>query len=149
MHIQYERDDPECLTSFIFEETETDEMADFQSWLKDNGMSYKKIRIPGAKGRVTCLVVEQRGPVAEVEVQPVKKMVQEPVVEVKKQVVPVVEAKKVVEESESETEQEPEQPKKGNFSFVEEDEEEEMPVSEDEEVQFKAKKKDKKKDKKK
>lgn len=151
MHIQYEREDPECLTSFVFEETEVEQLADFQSWLKENGMSYKKIRVPGGKTRMICLIVEKPSfPVAKQEaVQVVKTepilVRQEPVVVKAEPVVKHEEPEEEDDVSEAEEEVKPVEQKKSKF--VEDDEE---PEDEDEEeVSFKQSKKDKKKDKKK
>lgn len=151
MHIQYEREDPECLTSFVFEETEVEQLTDFQNWLKENGMSYKKIRVPGGKTRMICLIVEKpsfaviKQETAHVPVQVVR---QEPVtikqsVVVKQEPEPVVEEDDVSDEEEEEVK--PVEQKKSKF--VEDDEEPED--EEEEEVSFKQSKKDKKKDKKK
>lgn len=155
MHIQYERDDPECLTSFIFEEGESEQMSDFQCWLKDNNMTYKKIRVPGNKSRMTCLIVESAPTTKQFVPEPVVMKKVEPVQVAAKQVVPEpqpvkkVEAEEDVSEGEEEEEEEvepvqvKEEPKKNKF-FEEDDEEQ----SESEDVQFKKKEKKDKKDKK-
>lgn len=95
MKIQFERDDPECLTSFMFEDI--DEMTDFQDWLKQNNMSYKKIKIPSVNGvKMSCLIVENKPAIEQVEEK-------KPIKEEKKQ---VVEEEEYEEEKNEEEEEE-------------------------------------------
>jgi hypothetical protein len=65
MHIQFDREDPESLAGFTFDNSELDQeqMGDFLLWLQSLNLSYNKLKLrshTGSSEKVTCIIVKQQ-----------------------------------------------------------------------------------------
>jgi len=61
MHIQFDRDDPESVAGFTFDNTDLDQeqLSDFLSWLQTKNLTYSKLKIRTGQSndKVTCIII--------------------------------------------------------------------------------------------
>jgi hypothetical protein len=63
MHIQFDRDDPDSLAGFTFDNSDSDneQMIDFLLWLDIQKLTYNKLKIkmPTSSEKVTCIIINK------------------------------------------------------------------------------------------
>jgi hypothetical protein len=61
MHIQFDREDPESVAGFTFDNTELDQeqLTDFLFWLQTKDLTYSKLKLRTGQSneKVTCIIV--------------------------------------------------------------------------------------------
>jgi hypothetical protein len=61
MHIQFDRDDPESVAGFTFDNTDLDQeqLSDFLSWLQTKNLTYSKLKLRTGQSndKVTCIII--------------------------------------------------------------------------------------------
>jgi len=64
MYIQFDREDPDNLAGFTFDNSEEDkeQMTDFLSWLDTLKLTYNKlkIKVPGSSEKMNCIIINKQ-----------------------------------------------------------------------------------------
>ena len=81
MYIQFDREDPENLAGFTFNNSEEDQeqLTDFLSWLDTLNLTYNKlkIKVPASSEKMTCIIINKEVKQIKQVKQPVKQPVEE------------------------------------------------------------------------